>query len=174
MAGRRTFRAGRRTFCGETKSNETTSKTRNKWIIILKLGWKDVKWINLAQRTRKWRAVMNALKSLLVPQNVGNFLTSWGTVSFSRTRFNKTFHHIRVSTESWQLQWRCVTAGCVAERKGAVALNRSCGAQRSARFVLFVWARTDQKCDVSSCVPQHVVSLLSNIWPNCFHLTCAY
>jgi hypothetical protein len=41
-------------------------------------------WINLAQDTAVWRALVSAIVNLLVPQNVGYFLTSRKPVSFSR------------------------------------------------------------------------------------------
>jgi len=40
-------------------------------------------WINLAQKRDRWRAVVSAVMNLLVPQNVGNILTSRGSVSIS-------------------------------------------------------------------------------------------
>ena len=40
--------------------------------------------IYLAQDMDRLRAVVNAVMNLWVPYNVGNFLTSWETVSFSR------------------------------------------------------------------------------------------
>ena len=42
-----------------------------------------MEWIDLAQDRDRWRAVVNPVMKLRVPY-VGNFLTSWETVSFSR------------------------------------------------------------------------------------------
>ena len=42
-------------------------------------------WIDLAQRSDRWRALVSAVMNLRVPQNAGNFLTSCRLVSFSRT-----------------------------------------------------------------------------------------
>jgi hypothetical protein len=42
-------------------------------------------WIELAQDRDRWWPLVNVVINLRVPQNAGNFLTSCGPVSFSRT-----------------------------------------------------------------------------------------
>ena len=38
--------------------------------------WGGVDWIDLAQDSDRWPALMNAVMNLRIPQNVGNFLPS--------------------------------------------------------------------------------------------------
>jgi hypothetical protein len=45
-------------------------------------GW-GLDWIDVVQDRNRWRAVVNAVMNLRVPQNAGNFLSSLGPVSFS-------------------------------------------------------------------------------------------
>jgi len=51
-----------------------------KWLIWSRIG---ADWINGAADTDKRWAVVKAVMNLWAPWNVGNFLTSWETVSFS-------------------------------------------------------------------------------------------
>jgi len=46
----------------------------------LKIGWKDVDWIHLAQYWVQWRNLVNTIVNLWILQNVGIFFTN-----FSRT-----------------------------------------------------------------------------------------
>ena len=55
---------------------------------IQEVGLGGMDWIYLAYDRDRRRTLVNELMSLRVPQNMGNFLTSRGTVSFSeRTLF---------------------------------------------------------------------------------------
>jgi hypothetical protein len=38
---------------------------------LVEVGWGDVDWIGLAQDRNKWRALVNALMNLRVPENAG-------------------------------------------------------------------------------------------------------
>jgi hypothetical protein len=40
-------------------------------------------WIDLAQERDRWPDVVTTVMNLQFPENAGNFLTSWGPVSFS-------------------------------------------------------------------------------------------
>jgi hypothetical protein len=40
-------------------------------------------WIYLAQDRHQWKALLNTVMRLWVPQNVGKFLDSWATLGFS-------------------------------------------------------------------------------------------
>jgi hypothetical protein len=40
------------------------------------VGWEGIDWIDLSQDRNGWQCVANALMNLLVPNSVGNFVTS--------------------------------------------------------------------------------------------------
>jgi hypothetical protein len=47
------------------------------------IAWGGVDWIGLAQDRNKWRALVNTVINLWVPQNVGKLLSSCATGRFS-------------------------------------------------------------------------------------------
>jgi len=56
-------------------------RSRRRWQDNIKMDLQDVgsggmEWIELAQDRDTWRALVNAVINLQVPQNAGNFLTS--------------------------------------------------------------------------------------------------
>jgi hypothetical protein len=51
---------------------------------LQEVGLECFEWMNLAQDRDRWRSVVNAVMSLRVPQNAGNFLNKRGTVIFTR------------------------------------------------------------------------------------------
>ena len=59
-----------------------------RWEDNIKMDLQEVGWgmdrIDLVHDGERWQELVNAVMSLRVPQNVGNFLTSWEPVSFSR------------------------------------------------------------------------------------------
>jgi len=54
-------------------------------MLLQQIVWKGVDWIDLSQDRGKQQSVVNSGINFHVTYDVWNFLTSWGTVSFSRT-----------------------------------------------------------------------------------------
>jgi hypothetical protein len=46
-------------------------------IDLLEIGWGGVDWIGLAQDRDKWRALVNAVMNLLVPENAGKLSSGY-------------------------------------------------------------------------------------------------
>jgi hypothetical protein len=73
---------------GRPEGRRPLGRPRRRWEIILKWIIKKwdggMDWIDVAQDKDRWRALVSAVMNLRVPQNAGNFLASWGPVSFSR------------------------------------------------------------------------------------------
>jgi hypothetical protein len=58
---------------------------------LQEIGPDGVHRIHLGQNKDKWQALVNTVMKFGVPQNVGNYLTSRGTISFSRRTL---FHRV--------------------------------------------------------------------------------
>jgi hypothetical protein len=53
-------------------------------MVLRDTGWVGMVWIDLAQNWDQWRALVNTVMNLRVPQNVGKFVSSCTTGVFSR------------------------------------------------------------------------------------------
>jgi hypothetical protein len=74
---------------GKPEGNRPLGRPRRRWRDNIKMGLQGVEcgymgWIEQVQERDRWRALVNAVMNLRVPQNTGN-LTSCKPVSFSRT-----------------------------------------------------------------------------------------
>jgi hypothetical protein len=74
---------------GEPEGNTPLVRPKHRWVDNTKMdlremGWGGMDWIVLAQDRDQRRALVNTAMDLQVPQNVGRFLRSCTTGSFSR------------------------------------------------------------------------------------------
>jgi len=65
----------------KSEGKRPLGRSRSRWYDNIKMdlqevGCGDMDWIDLAQDRDRWRTLANAVMSLWVPLNVGNFLTS--------------------------------------------------------------------------------------------------
>jgi hypothetical protein len=51
---------------------------------LREIGWDGIDWIEMAQNRDQWRALLNTVINLRVPQNAGNFLSSCIICGLSR------------------------------------------------------------------------------------------
>ena len=70
-----------RVLVRKPKGKRLLGRPRHRWEDTIKMdiqevGWGVMDWIDLAQDGDSWRALLNAVINLQVPQNAGNFLTS--------------------------------------------------------------------------------------------------
>jgi hypothetical protein len=79
-----------RVLVGEPEGKRPLGRLMSRWDDNIKVHHQEVgcggmDWNEPAQDMYRWRALVNAVKNLLVPQNAGNFLIGCKPISFSRT-----------------------------------------------------------------------------------------
>jgi hypothetical protein len=53
------------------------------------MGWYGLDWIDMAQIRDRWRALVNTVMNLRVPQNAEKFLSSCTIDNFSRAQLHE-------------------------------------------------------------------------------------
>jgi hypothetical protein len=70
-----------RVLVGKPEGKRPLGRPRRRWEDNIKMDLQEVEcggmdWIELAQGRKRWRALVNVVMNLGVPQNAGNFLTT--------------------------------------------------------------------------------------------------
>jgi hypothetical protein len=73
MGRRRAYRI----FVGKRDGKRALQRPRRRWVVSIKvdlreIGWDGMDWIDLAQDRAQWRALVNTVMNIRVPQNAGN------------------------------------------------------------------------------------------------------
>jgi len=79
----------KRFLVGKSERKKPLGRPRRRWEDNIKMdlqevGLRGMDWIDLAQYSDRWRALVNAVMNIRVPLNAGNFSTKMKQVSFSR------------------------------------------------------------------------------------------
>jgi hypothetical protein len=78
-----------RILVGKPEGKRPLGRPRRRWVDNIKMDlieirWDGKDWIELARNRDRWRALVNTVMNLWVPQNAGKFLSSCTIRGFSR------------------------------------------------------------------------------------------
>jgi len=74
------MRDAHKILAGKPDGRGHSVRSRRRW----EIEWELVEWFLVAQDRDRWWAFAKTVMNVRVPCKSGNFLTSWGTISFSR------------------------------------------------------------------------------------------
>jgi hypothetical protein len=74
---------------GKPERKTPLGRPRRRWvnnieIVLREIGWDGMDWIDLAQDRDRWKAPVNTVMNLRIPENGGKFLSSCTIGGFSR------------------------------------------------------------------------------------------
>jgi len=98
-------------------------------------GCEDIDWIHLAQYGAHSQALVNTELNLRVLQKVGNFLTSWNTVSFSRKAL---FHGVSSEHKFTGTGWKFLNFLPRYERRFAWFVRKSLDTKISLSYNIYI------------------------------------
>jgi hypothetical protein len=89
VAHMREIRNGYNILIGKPVSKRPLGGPRHRWegnirMYLREIGWESVVWMHVAHDKDQWWTLVNTIMNRQVSQKAGNFLTSRGTISFSR------------------------------------------------------------------------------------------
>jgi hypothetical protein len=73
---------------GKPEGKRPLGRQKRRWVDNIRMdlgdvGWDDVDWIGLAQDRNRWRALVNSVLNLRVPQNSGKLSSGLATDGLS-------------------------------------------------------------------------------------------
>ena len=95
-------------------------------MLLQQIVWKGVDWIDLSQDRGKQQSVVNTGNNLHVPYDVWNFLTSWGTVSFSRTVLHGVHYGILQDWDKAEVNQTLQLSNKTSQQKCSNKINIAC------------------------------------------------
>jgi hypothetical protein len=101
-----------RILVSKAEGKRLLGRPRRRWVVNIKrdlreIEWGGKAWIHLAQDRDRWRALVNTVMNLRVPQNVGKFSSSCAIGGFSRrAQLHEVSGLLKDDVNIWSTQHR--------------------------------------------------------------------
>jgi hypothetical protein len=90
-----------RIFVGKSEGKKSLERPRHRWVDNIKMDPREIEWDGtdwIAQDRNQWRALVNTVMNFRIPQNTGNFLSSFVISGFPRrARFHEVIPIFKAS-----------------------------------------------------------------------------